>query len=183
VRGGILVLLAAAALAAAGCGGRTPTSRVVRAGQLGPVRLAESRAAVERTLGAGTVVARYPRFAGSPPVIFVEYADAELIVRYAGDRGRWTAVEAQTVSPSYRTASGVGVGSAADELEAAGVECSEQIEGQAVCALGRPAEADAPASEANGPVTLLYVKSDHVDRVYLLPAMPADPTDPDAGLA
>jgi len=116
-------------------------------------------------------------------VVFVEYADAELIVRYASERGRWTAVEAQTVSPGYRTAAGVGVGSSAGELAAAGVECSEEIEGQAVCALGRPAEPDAPASEAGGPVTLLYVKSGHVDRVYLLPAMPADPMDPDAGPA
>jgi len=183
VRGALVLLFVAAAVGTVACGERAAPTRIVRAGQLGPVRLDETRTAVERALGKGTVVARYRSFAASPPVVFVEYADAALIVRYARTHGRWTAVEAQTVSPSYRTAAGVGVGSSAHELEAAGVECSEEVEGQTVCALGRPVEAAVSASESEGPVTLLYVKSDHVDRVYLLPAMPADPMDPDAGPA
>jgi hypothetical protein len=181
-------LLLVLALVLAGCGGTRLPTRLVPAKQIGPVRLQESRSAVERVLGPGTVVAHYRRFPTTPEVVFVSYPKADLIVRYDRTARGWVSEEVQTSSQRYQTVTGIGVGSTLSRLEADAIACGPQIEGQYLCQLrsegpGRSSgeRGFRPSStNAKRPVTILYVKGRRVLRVFLLPKSPAKASDPDA---
>jgi hypothetical protein len=118
---------------------------------IGPVRLGERRASVERALGPGRVTARPRTDLGR--FLVVKYRRAGLTVTFAaGSPSPVTSIS--TIAPRFHTPRGIGVGSPVRALKHRypSVSC----EG-AVCTLGKLLPGHA--------VTSFYVRHRHVVRV------------------
>jgi hypothetical protein len=118
---------------------------------IGPVRLGERRASVERALGPGHVTARPHTELGR--FVVVLYRKAGLTVTYRAESPS-AATSISTISPKFHTPRGVGVGSPVRALRHRypAVSCSA-----AVCTLGKLLPGHA--------VTSFYVRRRHVVRV------------------
>jgi hypothetical protein len=119
---------------------------------IGPVRLGERRASVERALGPGHVIARPKTELGK--FVVVKYAGAKLTVTYASAGSRAPVTSISTISTRFHTPRGVGVGSPVRAVKHRypSVSCAG-----AVCTLGKLVPGHA--------VTSFYVRGRHVVRV------------------
>jgi hypothetical protein len=112
----------------AGAGYSSPTSLIVLDRSIGGVRLLEPRPAVERDLGRGVVLAaKIDRSAKPTParITRVSYLSGALTVTYVSEaKQQPTAFILESISPRFRTASGIGVGSTFAALRSIrGVKC------------------------------------------------------------
>jgi hypothetical protein len=124
------------------------TPLIAPAYAIGPIRLGERRAAVERALGPGKVIAQPNHF------VVVKYAGARLTVTYGAPGKRSPVTSISTIATRFHTPRGIGVGSPLRALKHRypSVAC----EG-AVCTLGKLVPGHA--------VTSFYVRHRHVVRV------------------
>ena len=112
--------VAALAISLAACGSSSHTStRIVLERSIGPVKLMEKKADVERALGKGSTIHDDQHHGHE-----VRYSDGLDVFYAPGPNGREVVFAVLTTSSRYRTRGGVGVGSSRAAVESlGGVHC------------------------------------------------------------